>query len=294
MFKGVETMRLHGNESLRRRRQREQKRRKILNIVCSMIVVVAIVGTFFQTMVWAQTVPQPKNETSKQETTLDQKIDVSHFKSHIDIAPKTVVVSNEDYDSSIDLEDSEDPYIAMAKYEAEQEAEAARVKAEEEAQEAATAAYRSSILDQYNWVQHDEAGNVNDMTDDLVIYTYELCNSYEIDPALVFGMIMVESRGFTNNSNGSSGAAGLGQFLSSTARVVYEDFLGNGKGSYDHNVTPYDPYTGVTMMVTYLNYLYNRHGNTMTVLESYSGNKTYSGTLGYYNKVVSWAGKDIK
>ena len=284
-------MRLHGNESLRRRRQREQKRREIFNIVCSMIVVVAIVGTFFQTMVWAQTVPQPKNETSKQQTTLDQKIDVLYFRSHIDTAPKTVVASNEDYVSPID---PEDPYAAMVEYEAEQEAEAARIKAEEEAQEAAAVAYRSSILDQYNWVQHDESGNVNDMTDDLVIYTYELCDSYDIDPALVFGMIMVESRGFSDNRNGSSGAAGLGQFLSSTARIVYEDFLGNGKGSYDHNVTPYDPYTGVTMMVTYLNYLYNRHGDTMTVLESYSGNKTYSGTLGYYNKVVSWAGKDIK
>ena len=256
-----------------------------------MIVVVAIVGTFFQTMVWAQTVPQPKNETSKQQTTLDQKIDVSYFRSHIDTASKIVVASNEDYVSPID---PEDPYAAMAEYEAEQEAEAARIKAEEEAQEAAAAAYRSSIIDQYNWVQHDESGNANDMTDDLVIYTYELCNSYDIDPALVFGMIMVESRGFSDNRNGSSGAAGLGQFLSSTARIVYEDFLGNGRGSYDHNVTPYDPYTGVTMMVTYLNYLYNRHGDTMTVLESYSGNKTYSGTLGYYNKVVSWAGKDIK
>lgn len=284
-------MRLHGNESLRRRRQREQKRREILNIVCSMIVVVAMVATFFQTMVWAQTVPQPKNETSKQQTTLDQTIDVSYFRSHIDTAPKTVVASNEDYVSPID---PEDPYAAMVEYEAEQEAEAARIKAEEEAQEAAAVAYQSSILDQYNWVQHDESGNINDMTDDLVIYTYELCNSYDIDPALVFGMIMVESRGFSNNRNGSSGAAGLGQFLSSTARIVYEDFLGNGRGSYDHNVTPYDPYTGVTMMVTYLNYLYNRHGDTMTVLESYSGNKTYSGTLGYYNKVVSWAGKDIK
>ncbi len=282
-------MRLHGNESLRRRRQREQKRREIFNIVCSMIVVVAIVGTFFQTMVWAQTVPQPKNETSKQQTTLDQKIDVSYFRSHIDTAPKTVVASNEDYVSPID---PEDPYAAMVEYEAEQEA--ARIKAEQEAQEAAAVAYRSSILDQYNWVQHDESGNVNDMTDDLVIYTYELCDSYDIDPALVFGMIMVESRGFSDNRNGSSGAAGLGQFLSSTARIVYEDFLGNGRGSYDHNVTPYDPYTGVTMMVTYLNYLYNRHGDTMTVLESYSGNKTYSGTLGYYNKVVSWTGKDIK
>ena len=254
-----------------------------------MIVVVAIVGTFFQTMVWAQTVPQPKNETSKQQTTLDQKIDVSYFRSHIDTAPKTVVASNEDYVSPID---PEDPYAAMVEYEAEQEA--ARIKAEQEAQEAAAVAYRSSILDQYNWVQHDESGNVNDMTDDLVIYTYELCDSYDIDPALVFGMIMVESRGFSDNRNGSSGAAGLGQFLSSTARIVYEDFLGNGRGSYDHNVTPYDPYTGVTMMVTYLNYLYNRHGDTMTVLESYSGNKTYSGTLGYYNKVVSWTGKDIK
>ena len=284
-------MRLHGNESLRRRRQREQKRREILNIVCSMIVVVAMVATFFQTMAWAQTVPQPKNETSKQQTTLDQKINVSYFRSHIDTAPKTVVASSEDYVSPID---PEDPYAAMVEYEAEQEAEAARIKAEEEAQEAAAVAYQSSILDQYNWVQHDESGNINDMTDDLVIYTYELCNSYDIDPALVFGMIMVESRGFSNNRNGSSGAAGLGQFLSSTAKIVYEDFLGNGRGSYDHNVTPYDPYTGVTMMVTYLNYLYNRHGDTMTVLESYSGNKTYSGTLGYYNKVVSWAGKDIK
>lgn len=283
-------LRLHGNESLKRRRMREQKQKEVLTMIASLVVIASMIGTFFQTMVWAQTTsPVPaKNETVK----VDQKIDQSYFRSHIETVPKSVqVASNESYISS--SIDPEDPYAAMAEYEAEQEAEAARIRAEEEAQEVAAAAYRSSILDQYGWVQHDDGGNPNDMTDDLVVYTYELCNDYGIDPALVFGMIMVESRGYTNNRNSSSGAAGLGQFLSSTARIVYEDFLGNGKGSYDHSVTPYDPYNGVTMMVTYLNYLYNRHGNTMTVLESYSGNKSYSGTLKYYNKVVSWAGKEI-
>ena len=52
--------------------------------------------------------------------------------------------------------------------------------------------------------------------------------------------------------------------------------------------------TGITMMITYLSYLYERHENTMTVLESYSGNRTYEGTLRYYNRVVSWTGKDIQ
>ena len=283
---------LHGNESLKRRKQREQKQKKIINFLCSFLVIVTMVTTFFQTIVWAQTIPQSKSidlESTKSIST--QRVDSSYFKSRIDkiSKPTSIVATN----SELTI-DTEDPYAAMAELEAEQEAEVARQKADEEAQEAAATAYRVSILDEYNWVQHDESGNPNDMSDDLVLYTYELCNSYEIDPALVFGMIMVESRGFSNNLNSSSGAAGLGQFLASTARIVYEDFLGNGKGSYDHSITPYDPYTGVTMMVTYLNYLYNRHGDTMTVLESYSGNQTYSGTLKYYNRVVSWTGRDIK
>lgn len=276
---------LHGDESLRRIRLREARRKAIINRIASFIMVFFVLVAFLHSVVFAQSI-----QTSKEaDDTNISSDDILVHQSHIEPV-ETYNVSIYEYSET----ESEDPYEYMNLIE-EQEAEAEAQRLEDEkAKEAAALEYKSSILSKYGWVQQDESGNKNDMTDDLVIYTYELCNQYSINPALVFGMIMVESRGFANSKNKVSGAAGLGQFISSTGKTIYEDFLENGSGSYDHNVTPHDPYTGVTMMITYLNYLYQRHGDTMTVIESYSGNKTYAGTLKYYNNVVSWAGEDIK
>lgn len=281
---------LHGNESLKRKEMRRKRQKQIFDICMAILLIAVALISYIHTFIWAAELHIPATETETVSEPVKEPIILDKSPK-----PEPTYIVDEVTGETIKAPyvDSEDPYEAMDQLRIEQEEIEAQRRAEEEAKETAAAAYRASILDKYGWVQHDESGVANDMTDELVIYTYELCNEYNIDPGLVFGMIMVESRGFTGDYNTSSGAAGLGQFLASTAKLVYEDFLGNGRGSYDHSVTPYNPYTGVTMMVTYLNYLYSRHGNTMTVLESYSGNSTYAGTLRYYNKVVSWCGRDI-
>lgn len=271
---------LRRDESQRRIQAREVKKKQTINDISVFLAVAIVFITMFHTVVWAGIINGSGQPTiKKQEVTLSNEVTVQYDQSYftdpieedIDIAEERTSIMQEFLPTDIDLE-----YQRI-------EEEKAR---EEER--------KRSILNQYEWVQHDESGTTNSMTDDLVLYAYNLATENNIDPALIFGMIMVESRGFTSCRNSSSGAAGLGQFMAGTGKLVYEDFLGNGKGSYDHNSTPYDPYTGITMMITYLNYLYTRHGNTMTVLESYSGNKTYEGTLRYYNRVVSWTGIDIQ
>lgn len=288
---------LHGDESLRRIRLREKRKAKIANGITLFMMLFLTMVMFVNTIALAAQCLVPVDESADTGTDLSVKTKATaeyRRMPHINTVIQHVVqveevtdIDNSSYEVDDELEDEE---IIETESLSSDEDE----YVEDEVQEVVSINSRSSILSQYGWVQYDDAGNHNDMTDDLVVYTYDLCMQYNINPSLVFGMIMVESRGYTADTNSSSGAAGLGQFLASTGKLVYEDFLGYGAGTYDHSTTPHDPYIGVTMMVTYLDYLYRRHGDTMTVLESYSGNKTYAGTLKYYNNVVSWAGEDIE
>lgn len=140
----------------------------------------------------------------------------------------------------------------------------------------------------YYYTLKDTEGSKNDMTKDLIKYGYELMKSKNMDPSLLFGIIMVESEGHKDCYMTSTQAAGLGQFLPDTGKYVYENLMGNE--GYNHSSTPYDPKTNICMIVTYLDYLYDFHnGDTMKVLKQYcGGDDTF--TYNYYLKVTNWVG----
>lgn len=147
----------------------------------------------------------------------------------------------------------------------------------------------TSLLDSYDYVLYDLAGNRNDMTLELVQLGVDKCKEKNINPDLLFGIIMVESQGYASVTNSSSGAAGLGQFMPTTGKYIANTYLNI---DYDHSTTPYDSSTNISMMVEYLSYLSDKYnGDIISMIKEYSGgdlNFAYS----YYSKVCSAVGKD--
>lgn len=151
--------------------------------------------------------------------------------------------------------------------------------------------YKSNIIEKYNYALFDTEGKRNDLNFELIELGHNLMTDYGLDPNLLFGIIMVESEGHANATNKSSGAAGLGQFMSYTGEYVSTNFL---KTSYDHSTTPYDPASNIRMMASYLDHLYSKYnGDTMRVLKEYcGGNDTF--TRRYYERVCNAVGYCIK
>ena len=149
---------------------------------------------------------------------------------------------------------------------------------------------RISVYEKYEYALYDTEGNRNDITYDQLVLGEQLMLEKGYDPGLLFGSIMVESEGHQDAYNSSSGATGYGQFLTDTGKYVYEELLGNGAGTYDHNTTPKDGTTNIKMMVAYYDYLYKFYkGDTIGVIKSYSGGSS-SHALYYYNKVCNYVG----
>lgn len=148
---------------------------------------------------------------------------------------------------------------------------------------------QTSLLDSYDYVLYDLVGNRNDMTLELVQLGVEKCNEKNINPDLLFGIIMVESQGYASVTNSSSGAAGLGQFMPTTGKYIANTYLNI---DYDHSTTPYDSSTNISMIVEYLAYLSEKYnGDIISMIKEYSGgdlNFAYS----YYAKVCSVVGKE--
>ncbi len=133
-------------------------------------------------------------------------------------------------------------------------------------------------ISQYSYIQK------NDMTDELIMYGHTLMTNKGLDPNVLFAIIEIESKGISDAYNTQSGASGLGQFIPSSGRVVYEDML--QLGQYDHIRHSQNPRTNILMMATYLEYLYDTCGNnTSAVLQSYSGGADW-----YYTRVTDIIG----
>ena len=77
-----------------------------------------------------------------------------------------------------------------------------------------------------------------------------------MDPDLLFGLVMTESAGTEKAKNSTSTARGYGQLLKGTAKSMYENVLGNGKGTYNHDMA-FDGDTNILLTATYLGYLKN-------------------------------------
>ena len=145
-------------------------------------------------------------------------------------------------------------------------------------------------INNYEYALYDTEGNRNDITLELLEFGIAKCNEEEINPDLLFGIIMVESEGHAEATNTSSGAAGLGQFLPGTGEFIANEYLDL---SYEHSTTPYDAQTSIAMIVEYLAHLKDKYyGDIVSMLMEYSGgdlNYAYN----YYAKVINAVGHDV-
>ena len=147
-----------------------------------------------------------------------------------------------------------------------------------------------SNLSEYSYVM--TFGGGTDVTPELVQYTIDLCNKYDIDPHLVFAIIIHESGGQSDAYNSRSGAAGLGQFTYSGGKATYENVM--HLGVYNHSTHPYDPKLNITMMVELLNYykkMYN--GSVVDMIGAYAGYRSLDYSANLYSKLCDIAGTMI-
>lgn len=150
-------------------------------------------------------------------------------------------------------------------------------------------ASREYLAQRYEFVMYDWKGP-SDVTIELVEYGYNLMTEKGLNPDILFAIIECESQGHANSKSSSSSAAGLGQFIKRTGRHIYEDVL--QLGTYDHNVTPYDPKIAIQMIAAYLEILYDKYGNTKEVIRAYRGaSSIYDSTFqSYYGRITEVLG----
>ena len=148
--------------------------------------------------------------------------------------------------------------------------------------------YRSELYDKYSYAILDETNQRTMLTYEEIKYGEQLMLDKGYDPDLLFGTIMVESRGNPEAINTSSGATGYGQFLDSTAEYVWVDLMGND--SYSSEIMK-DGMKNIQMMVEYYDHLYSITGSTFGVIKQYSGNCTDNGAAHYLSLINSFTQK---
>lgn len=118
----------------------------------------------------------------------------------------------------------------------------------------------------------DYSGRRTDCSYELLKYLDSLIEGHCIDNlAFYCSWIMIESTWTNHDYNERSTAYGLPQFLSSTGKWIYEEELGYGPGTYDHEMVT-DPYISLRMMTKYLDILVNSYsGDLQKVIDSYRG-----------------------
>lgn len=123
----------------------------------------------------------------------------------------------------------------------------------------------------------------NGISTDLVLYTDEQCQEWNLNPLLIWSIIELESNFNPSADNPKSSARGLGQIIKGTGKYLWESILGYPEGSYYHEMA-YDPYVNIRLVCTHLGNSFKNGYSLQKVIKAYSG-----GTSGYYNKLVSIA-----
>ncbi|MCM1230215.1 MAG: transglycosylase SLT domain-containing protein [Ruminococcus flavefaciens] len=134
------------------------------------------------------------------------------------------------------------------------------------------------------WYIFEHAPKNSGLTLDHIRYSWEVCETWNVNPQLMWAIYDVESDFNPNDDSSLSSARGLGQTLESTATMIWENVLGHGKGSYNHQMA-YDPYVNIEISTC----LIGRNlanGTLEDALNLYG-----DGTESYPGKVIS-AAKD--
>lgn len=118
------------------------------------------------------------------------------------------------------------------------------------------------------------------LTLDNLVTMDELAKEANINPHIIAKLFYHESRYNSNAKNSRSSATGLGQFLGSTGKFVYNKLLGH-TDTYNHSVDARNPELNIEMTVAYIKYLrdYN-NGDLRRALLSYNGESgSYADTV---------------
>jgi hypothetical protein len=141
--------------------------------------------------------------------------------------------------------------------------------------------HRAELYDKYNYAiinQMDKGLADSDRRTDI---TYDQIDSLERAAsrnglsedavALVLAISMNESRGTEVCTSPESTAAGYCGILDTTGEFIYENIMGNAKGSYDHSLA-YNGYLNLEMslmLIDYLNSFYD--GDITRIIKGYRG-----------------------
>lgn len=134
-------------------------------------------------------------------------------------------------------------------------------------------------------------GSSTDLTPDVLYQLQVSCEEWGLDPYFMLGVIMTESKGNANAKSSSSTATGLCQILKGTGKSVYEDLLGNGKGTYNHSMA-YDPVLNVKMGCAYMGSLKSKYG-LYRAIQAYRGKKDISGYCASINRYMALSGHSL-
>ena len=113
-----------------------------------------------------------------------------------------------------------------------------------------------------------------------------------LDPDLLLGVAMTESGGDETCTSNESTARGYCQLLNGTAKFIYEDYAGNGKGSYDHSMA-LNGKTNLTIAADYWKYLSETRSSLHSAIQGYRGKQDVSGYTGRINMFLGSKGKTV-
>ena len=139
---------------------------------------------------------------------------------------------------------------------------------------------RQALYDKYSYALYNQRGQRNDITFEQLKTGEDIMIAGKMDPNILWGFVCSESDGDEDAKNPSSTATGYGQILASTGRRVYEDIMGNGKGSYTSDML-LDGTVNIKIASAYLVYLKDNSSSIYEVVDKYAGEHNEA----YYKKL---------
>lgn len=128
---------------------------------------------------------------------------------------------------------------------------------------------REELYDKYEYaIMHNEERT--DITYEQLKTGVDIMEENNIDPNILFGIIMTESKGNEDAKNATSTASGYGQILQSTGKSVYERYMNNGSGTFDPEML-FDGVTNIEISANYIAQLVENSGTLTQALYKYRG-----------------------
>lgn len=154
---------------------------------------------------------------------------------------------------------------------------------------------RKELYDKYSYAILNDAGERTDITYDQIITLKDLLKESSIDDEdLILAWIMTESNGNEKARNTKSTAKGYGQILDGTSKFIYTNLMNNNSADW-HSSIALNGDTNIEMMVTYIDYLYDKNnGDLYDIMRDYRGKRDISGYVSKIDSYLQNADKSVE